>query len=302
MPMIEYVAKRFTEAHQAIIARAVEIIDDYQAQGFTLTVRQIYYQFVQRGWLANKQREYKRLGGIINDARLAGLIDWYAIEDRTRFLRGIGANDDARAILDGCPEVFKLDMWEHQPCRIEVWIEKDALIGVLDRVCSKMQVDYFSCRGYPSQSEVWKAGQRMAGYVEAGQTPYVLHLGDHDPSGIDMTRDIFDRLQLFMGGTEVKRLALNMDQVRKYNPVPNPTKPDDSRYKSYVRQYGDECWELDALEPKVMAKLIEKAVRAVRDDKQWKADLAREEHGRAQLEDAVTYATDWLSEQEEYGD
>lgn len=213
-------------------------------------------------------------------------------------LRGMGHSDDMYSILDGCPHAFKLDMWEKQSARIEVWVEKDALIGVLDGVCTDMQVDYFSCRGYVSQSELWSAAMRMKEYADNGQTPHVLHLGDHDPSGMDMTRDIFDRLELFMGGTEVNRLALNMDQVRHYNPPPNPAKMTDSRFDGYASKFGTKSWELDALEPKVLAKLIKDAVLDLRDEKQWKRDLKREQHGRNQLSSAVEHATEWLDDNE----
>lgn len=124
----------------------------------------------------------------------------------------------------------------------------------------------------------------MIRWVERSkQVPVVLHLGDHDPSGIDMTRDIADRLALFSGGVEIKRLALNMDQVEQYSPPPNPAKTTDSRYIGYIDLYGDESWELDALEPSVMAGLIEDAVKQLRDDDVYEAVLAEEEQEKERL-------------------
>ena len=83
----------------ARIETANTIINEYQEQGFTLTLRQLYYQFVARGLLANEQRHYDNLGKLISKGRLQGLIDWNAIEDRTRFLRGnITRYDPADAI------------------------------------------------------------------------------------------------------------------------------------------------------------------------------------------------------------
>lgn len=133
-------------------------------------------------------------------------------------------DDPADWIRSGARQ-FAIDKWATQPYRLEVWIEKDALAGVFRRVCSELQVPYFSCRGYTSQSEMWEAAQRLARWEQAGQTPIVFHFGDHDPSGIDMTRDIKDRLDLFGASgachIDLRRLALNMDQVEQYSPPPN---------------------------------------------------------------------------------
>jgi hypothetical protein len=138
-------------------------------------------------------------------------------------------------------------------------------------------VDYFACRGYNSQSEQWRAGQRLARYVQKGQRPIIFHLGDHDPSGIDMTRDNTERLGLFAGTpVMVVRLALNMDQVRHYNPPPNPAKLSDSRARDYVSKFGDESWELDALDPRVIQRLIRENVERIRNESIWQEALADE--------------------------
>jgi hypothetical protein len=194
---ITYVRKKFGPAAMSVIAQANTICADYQAQGYDLTLRQLYYQFVSRDLIPNKQSEYKRLGKIIADARLAGLLDWDYIVDRTRNVRALDTWDKPSDLIKHVSEQFRIDKWEHQPYRVEVWIEKDALVGVIERVCNANQVAFFSCRGYTSQSEVWGAAQRLGEYLRAGQDVEIIHLGDHDPSGIDMTRDIEDRLRLF---------------------------------------------------------------------------------------------------------
>lgn len=284
MPKICYVPKRFSRSSQAIIDQANVIIDEYTAQGFDLTIRQIYYQFVARDLAPNKDSEYKRLGSIINDARLAGLIDWNSIQDRTRNLRALPHWDTPQGIVRGAAEQFMMDRWAGQSHRPEVWIEKDALLGVIAPICQELDVPYFSCRGYTSQSEMWVGGRRMEEWIELDYTPIVLHLGDHDPSGIDMTRDIIDRLEMFSGGVEVKRLALNKDQVEQYGPPPNPAKMTDSRYIGYIDLYGDESWELDALEPQVIADLIENAVVALRTNVDvFEQIVADEDEAKARL-------------------
>ncbi len=146
-----------------------------------------------------------------------------------------------------------------------------------------LDVPYFSCRGYVSQSEQWRASQRLMGYSQGGQRPYIVHLGDHDPSGIDMTRDIIDRLRTFGCDIEVNRIALNMSQVEEYSPPPNPAKVTDSRFHDYAKQYGNECWELDALEPQLLTKLVEETVLAVRDQDTWDEREAEQEEQRSML-------------------
>lgn len=284
MPIICYVDKNFSSAHLDVIKRCNSIIKEYRAQGFQLTLRQLYYQMVARDIIPNKLAEYKRLGSIVNDARLAGLIDWSAIEDRTRNLRSLAHWDNPAHIVKACAEQFRVDMWGGQPYRPEVWIEKDALIGVIEPVCQKLDVPFFSCRGYTSQSEMWSAAMRLRGYLDNGQVPIIFHLGDHDPSGVDMTRDIRDRLTLFTeDALEVERLALNMNQIEEFTPPPNPAKLTDSRCQAYIVQFGPDSWELDALEPSVMGELILIAVTKLLDDSQWKKRDRMKNDGRALL-------------------
>lgn len=116
-----------------------------------------------------------------------------------------------------------------------------------------------------------------------GQKTLILHLGDHDPSGIDMSRDIQDRLHIFGCATEVKRIALNMDQVREHNPPPNPAKLTDSRCEGYVEKFGEESWELDALPPDLLGEMINNEVFEVRDLDVWQASEAREKEMKDQL-------------------
>lgn len=284
MPKICYASKSFRANTLALIDEANLIVTEYQSSGFSLTLRQLYYQMVARTILPNKQSEYKRLGSIINDARLAGLVDWHAIVDRTRSLRGNSHWDSPVSIVRSARQSYLMDKWRDQPYRVEAWIEKDALVGVIQRVCRELDVNYFSCRGYASASSVWRAGGRLASYLDKNQNPLVLFLSDHDPSGIDMQRDLQERLSRFAGAwIEVKRIALTMDQIDQYGPPPNPAKVTDSRYKNYAWQHGNKSWELDALEPQVLVDLIEEEVLAARDEYDWNEKLEIEEQGKQVL-------------------
>lgn len=279
MPSICYTDKNFSHKSLEVIRQANEICRSYGAQGFDLTLRQLYYQFVSRGLIPNKDTEYKRLGSIINDARLAGLMDWSYITDRTRNLRTLSHWTKPSEIIRSAAVSYHRDMWARQSTHVEVWIEKDALIGVIGGVCDELDLPHFSCRGYTSQSEVWVAARRMERYLRDGQKVVVIHLGDHDPSGIDMSRDIEGRLSLFLEGDgydadelTVLRIALNYDQVLQYNPPPNPAKLTDSRATGYISKHGDESWELDALEPTVITSLVRDTATTYINWRIWEED------------------------------
>jgi len=286
MPLIAYEPKSFRPASQQIIDQANAILHDYAAQGFDLTLRQLYYQFVARDLLPNNDRSYNRLGSIVNDARLAGQIDWHHIIDRTRFVREETYWASPAQIIRASARSFQLDKWRTQPTYVEVWVEKDALVGVVQQACNPLEASFLSCRGYVSQSEMWGASQRLGRRIENGQDVLILHLGDHDPSGIDMSRDIEQRIGDFLwgdGGEErwagfkLQRIALNMDQVEEYDPPPNPAKLSDARAVRYIDRFGDESWELDALEPRVLVDLITEHVTAVRDLEAWGKIVVEEE-------------------------
>src|SRR5258708_1982254 len=216
---------KFRNATLAVIEQANHIITEFMNQGFVLTLRQLYYQFVARALIENRQSEYKRLGTIIKDGRRAGLIDWDAIEDRTREVHVHSSWDSPADIIDTVARQYREDLWQDQPYRPEVWIEKDALLGVIEGICTEWRVPYFACRGNNSEHLQYQAGKRFEEYLDEGLTPIVLHLGDHDPNGIDMTRDNRDRLALYArADVKVRRLVLNKDQLRRYPPPPNLAK------------------------------------------------------------------------------
>lgn len=278
---IEYVGKGFSDAHLEIIGRAQDICDAMADDGFTLTLRQLFYQFVTNGWLPNAQNEYKRLGEIVNAARLAGLIDWEHMEDRVRNVDELPHWDDPPDFLRRAHQWFRHDQWDNQESRPFQLLEKDALAGVIQPTCHQFRVPYLACRGYMSQSEMWRLAQRIGEWQDAGQRVVVYHLGDHDPSGIDMTRDNEERLNLFLTGdgheaVAVERLALNMDQVRKFKPPPNPAKTTDSRHSGYLAKFGKSSWELDALQPKFIANLLEGAFQSLIDSDLWQENVERE--------------------------
>lgn len=273
--------------------------------GLDLTLRQVYYQFVSRdifpdSWFDearntfNTQNNYKKLGVAVAKGRMMGEINWSSLNDRTRNLMELTHYEDPAEFVSSFVSHYNRDLWKDQPERVEVWIEKDALVGVIERYCLNNDIPYFSCRGYTSHSETWAASQRILGRVhEDDQATTILHLGDHDPSGLDMTRDIRDRLTEFLDyhthgcgdiWLTVKRIALNLDQVRQFNPPPNPVKKTDKRFKRYEEETGlEESWELDALSPDTLNAIVREAVEEIRDDVAWELDSDREDQERADI-------------------
>lgn len=281
-----YKTLRFGEDQLEKIQTALDIITEFADDGYDLTLRQLYYQFVSRGLIENIHTEYDNLGKTISRGRLAGLLPWDTIVDRTRDSISNATWDGPGARIRSAARSYAIDCWADQDNRVEVWIEKEALIGVITDTCRNEDVTHFACKGYVSQSEMWAAAQRLLGYSRNGQDTYIIHLGDHDPSGIDMTRDIEDRLEVFMGDRRpcVYRIALNMDQIEAYNPPPNPTKLSDGRAKKYIAEHGSSSWELDALKPATIVDLVRQQIRELRDHKLWNAKLAEEKAGRERLE------------------
>jgi hypothetical protein len=273
-----------------IIDTADTIARNYSRQGLDLTLRQLYYQFVAHHGLPNSDQNYKRLGNVINKARLAGLFDWDLLVDRGRSPRLYSFWESPDAIVRASANGYAIDKLATQNVHVEVWVEKDALAQVITTATGRYDVPSFACKGYTSASAMWRAARRLFDALCAGKAVHILHLGDHDPSGLDMTRDIRDRLSRFievdwlseysdelgepatsraindhmrssliqpaLAPFTVERIALNMDQIEQYAPPPNPAKITDSRAAGYIEEFGSESWELDSLDPDTLVALI----------------------------------------------
>jgi hypothetical protein len=266
MALMKYIDKKIRQAGLDQIDQINAIIGEYQRQGYKLTLRQLFYQLVSRGFIENTIQSYKNIGNLVNDGRMCGLIDWDAIEDRTREAHdaygpqrvhehNVNIRDIKRAVLfeiDG----YYLHAWTRQLYYAEVWVEKSALEGIVKNATESYRVPYLATRGYPSVTLLKDAAERFTEHTGDGQRCVVIHLGDHDPSGIDMTRDIRDRLSALGAAVEVERIALNMEQIKRYSPPPNPAKETDTRAGEYIRRFGAASWELDALRPEVLSELV----------------------------------------------
>lgn len=304
--LIDYKFKKFSPIHMSIIEKTNEIIDEYVVSGLTLTLRQMYYQFVGRGlfpdsrrfrfstsgnkWVqdssgtSNLQRNYKWLGKIISDAKLAGLMSWSAMKDLTRELHTTPVWHSPDSIIDACADQFKIDLWLGQPRRVFVWIEKDAGLSVVQQACSQHRVSYMSTRGFASMQGLHDEAMRHKTLLRQGITPIIILITDHDPSGMMMEQDLRNRFSTFGVSTQFTRIALTLQQVYDYNLPSDPCKLSDSRSTRYIDLYGERAYELDALRPEVLSSMITQEIESnILDTAQWSHMLDTEEEHRHTL-------------------
>ena len=260
-----------------------EIIATYLSQNLRLTLRQLYYQLVTQNAIANTEREYKNLSTLVSNARLAGLMDWDAIEDRIRQPRVQTEFENLDELVDAALSSYRLPRWRGQKFYTELWVEKDALAGVLQPLARDFHVTLMVNRGYSSQSAMRESAKRFAAAEAEDKSCILFYLGDHDPSGEDMVRDIQARLDMFGCDVKVLKLALTMEQVRQYNPPPNPAKMTDPRAGGYVSEHGNESWEVDALRPDILARIVQTAFRRTIDQKALAEVLAQEDKDKEAL-------------------
>lgn len=278
------------------VEKIVSIVREYQNQDLVLTARQLYYQFVARALIPNTERSYKNFTGLVADARYAGLVDWNAIEDRGRVAATPRQWDGLTSLVDAAVRGYRLPRWEGQNCYVELWVEKQALAGVLELMSNEFHVTLMVNKGYSSASAMFEASRRFRQELQRANGPHeavLLYLGDHDPSGEDMVRDIRDRLREFgVSRIDVRKLALTMEQVQEYNPPPNPAKTTDSRFARYEERHGDESWEVDALPPDVLQQIIRDAFDTLIERAPMDGVIAREERDKNRLREAVRQLTD----------
>lgn len=326
--MREYVKPhKFSPDAMGLVTRCVQIVNSFSARGFRMTLRQLYYQLVKDNIIPNQEKQYKRLSALLSDARLMGFIDWSAIEDRIRVPRMPSEFENLDELVDAALATYRLPRWRDQPYYCELWVEKDALAGILQPLAREFHVPMMVNRGYSSQTAMYDAGKRFLTGVYGDKLPYMtlaeflkgteqgekgstsftrevqmlhrdklpeakkeallFYLGDHDPSGEDMVRDIQDRLEMYGVTLEVRKLALTIEQVEEYDPPPNPAKMSDPRAAKYVDEHGATSWEVDALGPDVLDQLIRDSFEAVIDSDKMEAIKEEEEADKDLLRAAV---------------
>lgn len=303
---------------QATLDHAHSIAQEYDGN---LTVRQLYYQLVARGFIPNSQESYKRVVSILTDARLAGVFPFEWLVDRTREARGgnFTTNDvDVDEALVKTGDSLKnapywwidRDRWFGQRTHVSVWVEKEALMGVFEKPCNDLGVAWFVLRGYSSLSALsqWLDNLQQAfkchdddgnctipyeeldeheGFEEA----VVLYFGDHDPDGWEIPRSAERNLEaianvrgLDLPPIRFERVALNREQIDRYNPPPFPARETSARFLGYVEEHGiRDAWELDALRPDVLERLIRESVAERFDEDIYRTNQRLVQERRAEL-------------------
>jgi len=305
------------EDNAEILREISKIVDEYSEQGLTLTLRQLYYQLVSKDLIRNEEKQYKRIGNIVSQARRGGLLDWDALEDRVRVPQTPPEWDSLHDLADSALRSYRLPRLAGQENYVELWVEKDALAGVLQPIAYAHHITLMVNRGYSSTSAMREAAERVRKNCETYgcRRATILYLGDLDPSGEDMVRDVQDRLEEYTnsgelilftddGGLEaegyearikrkkrlrvrVEKIGLTMEQVRRYKPPPNPAKLSDSRAAKFVAEHGTSSWEVDALPPRVLRVLIEREIDLLIDRQLVQKVIERENQDKARLKAAL---------------
>lgn len=276
---------------EALLAFIVKTIDEYADMNLRLTNREIYYQIVAADAIPNATEVYKRLCVFLTDARYGGYLDWDAIEDRSRSARKHSEWEDVEDLIASAVASYRLKRWEDQDYYIEMYCEKEAGEGKLLPVADKYHIHFGANKGYSSASMMYEMSKRLKEQLQNRKKVIILYFGDHDPSGLDMIRDIKDRLTEFLENDvdlednpfEIVPIALNRKQIAQYKCPPNPAKITDPRAKWYIKEHGKVSWELDALKPDVLIKLAENAILEYLDLDKYNAFIQREKKEIAAL-------------------
>jgi len=280
------------EANQhELINQIINIVNDYCNQNITLTNRQIYYQLVAKDIIPNADEIYKRICKIITDSKYAGLIDWDAIEDRGRTPLKHPEWENVKELIESAIYAYRLPRWKDQKYYVELYCEKQAMESIIKPIADKYHIYFGVNKGYSSSSTIYDLSKRIKNKIIEGKKTIILYLGDHDPSGLDMIRDINDRIrefitvdmELYADEFNVEQLALNMEQINEYNPPPNPAKIKDPRAKWYIKKYGNKSWELDALEPRVLIDIAERGILKYLNKRKYNEWIRREEKEKKEL-------------------
>ena len=253
-----------------------KILEEYDVP---LTLRQVYYRLVALG-LMNAQKAYKSLSNKLSRLREQGLIPWNRITDLNRQLKKISSWTSPEEFFEVVGKSYKRDLQQEQPKHIEVWCEKSVAIS---HITDKYDVSLLAGGGYRSSSALYEASKR---FKRIGKPIVILYLGDFDPSGLDIERDIETRLETIFGIAEVKvqRVLLVLRDITDYKLLPNPVKSKDTRTHAYIKKYGFEsAYELDALPPNIIAERLEEAICGNMDMNLYKTQVEKWETDNGEI-------------------
>lgn len=288
--------EKWTANPLEILTLADEIIEAYMDINIKMTLRQLYYQMVTDNHIPNDDIAYKKLSDLITDGRYLGIIHWDGIEDRGRPISKPLEFEDLSELMDVAFRSYRLPRWEGQNYYIELFSEKDAISSILSPVAKKWHIPYSFNKGYASVTTMYSLFSRIEKAIIEDKNIAIFYLGDHDPSGLDMVRDIEERLgeffdnrpelfelASFLDKVEIVSVALTIEQIKEYGPPPNPTKLTDPRAKDYIKRYGKTCWEVDALKPDIMMGIVEDSIKKYIDIDKYEMWIEKEKEDKRLL-------------------
>lgn len=254
------------------------------AEDHPMSVRQVFYQLVTRGVIDKTEREYKntvvRLLGLM---RRDGAIPFDWIADGTRWQRKPKSHSSLGAMLADQASLYRRDIWRDQDACVEVWLEKEALAGVLYRATAAWDVPLMVTRGYPSLSYLHNAAES----IQWEEKPaFLYYFGDHDPSGVDIPRKVEEDLREFAPDADITfdRVAVTPELIDELDLPTRPTKRTDSRSKNFV----GESVEVDAIPPATLRSMVERCVEQHVDPERLAAAKEVEQAERDTLERFTT--------------
>jgi hypothetical protein len=220
------------------------------------TVRQVFYQCSVRGLVDKTEAGYDKVQRMIGELREAGEMPWDWIVDHTRLQRKPATYADPAEAIASVAKFYRKALWRNANAYVEVWIEKDALSGVVYPITESYDVPLMSARGYSSKTFLRSSAQHI---TAINRPSHIYHLGDHDPSGVDAGQKIEATLRRYAPEAAIhfKRLAVNPDQIKDWNLPSRPTKTTDTRAKKFGHETSV---ELDAVHPDKLRELVENAI------------------------------------------
>lgn len=248
-------------------------------------VRGLFYQCVVAGLVEKTEQAYDRVQRLAKESRLSGNLDWNLITDESRQCNQVETFSNITELMDAALSSFRLDPWLDQPCRVQVWIEKEGLAPICSHVTRRYRVPLYPGKGYTSLSFSRQAALHAIEALDTGQRVIVLQWGDYDPSGVNISESLAEHYRLHgAGAAEVIRVGLNAKHIDLFGLPTRPTKTSDTR----SRNFGDaRSVELDALAPPKLKEWIEEEIRHHIKSSVWKRTLAKESAQRKSLEDWI---------------
>ena len=244
-----------------------ELILDWARQHRPVTVRQIFYRLSTLEAVDKSERGYKVVGRLCTQMRLDGEIPFSYFADNTRWMRRPRTYNTIEEALELTAQTYRKSLWQNQTAAAEIWLEKEALAGVIYPVTSLWDVPLMVVKGYPSVTFLHTAASQMKNdYFHHNRITKIFYLGDRDPSGLDIFRNITERIPEFAQNTPIifSHVAVTPAQVRRWQLPSRPTKKKDSRAKDFE----GESVELDAILPSDLRQLVTDCIEKVIDSSQ----------------------------------